>query len=296
MAVEAVFGDRAILFSVLPHPKAVIGRLIRVGAAKLDRPRRSLADRRVRGGMMVAVMVAGAALAGVAVTFASHAVPHLWLFEAMVVAAFLGQRRVYRAVGEIGRALGKGQIDVARRGLATLDAGAENVRLEPAPVAGAAVRGAGAGFATGVLAPVVWYALTGLPGLLAYQAAAGLDAGLGRSGPKSRAFAGRQSSFSAGFPPLRPVWPASWSPPPPRSFPRRARHGRCGWRRRRDGRGPRRRWWGRLDLRPMTGSRPAPARGAPQVRQALSIYAVACLMAVGVVAGMLWLTLASGRS
>lgn len=296
MAVEAVFGDRAILFSVLPHPKAVIGRLIRAGAAKLDRPRRSLADRRVRGGMMVAVMVAGAALAGVAVTFASHAVPHLWLFEAMVVAAFLGQRRVYRAVGEIGRALGKGQIDVARRGLATLDAGAENVRLEPAPVAGAAVRGAGAGFATGVLAPVVWYALTGLPGLLAYQAAAGLDAGLGRSGPKSRAFgraavvffgwfsapttclAGFVVAAAAAFvPAARPARALRMAAAARRSWPEAAMVGALGLA---------------ADDRFATGARP----GAPQVRQALSIYAVACLMAVGVVAGMLWLTLASGRS
>lgn len=297
LAIDAVFGEMPAVFKSLPHPARLIARFAVAGEAKLNRAKRSDADRRVRGGVLVVVMVAGAALGGAAVTFASHAAPHFWLLEVVLTASLISQRRAYGGVGGVAAALREGRIDAGRRALGGL-VGGDVARLDAHGVARAAIDTAAQGFAAAVLAPVFWYAAIGLPGLLVYQTAAGLDAILGRPIRRYQAFgwvAGRfhrlvvrpparlaglfVAAAAAFVPGTRPAMGFRVSLAAKGRWAEAAMAGALG-----------------LALAGPAGDGEGRRATPRDVRQALSVYAIACLMVAGSVAALLWASVAVGRT
>jgi len=187
LAVDAVLGDPPALFRVVPHPVALLGRLIGALESALNRP--ALADdlRRRHGILAVLIVVAVAALVGWLVDRLAARLPWGALLEIVAIAVLMAQRSLYEHVAAVGRALATSGLAAARAAVAHI-VGRNPDSLDGAGVARAAIESLAENFSDGVVAPVFWYVLLGLPGLCAYKAINTLDSMIGHRSERYRDF------------------------------------------------------------------------------------------------------------
>ncbi|MBC7953705.1 MAG: cobalamin biosynthesis protein [Rhodospirillaceae bacterium] len=187
IAVDAVLGDMPWLFRRLPHPVVVIGRMIGRLDKRLNKPTLPEPDRKLRGVVLVGLMVTFALAVGGAIAFVSRAVPHVWLLEVLVAAILIAQRGLFEHVDDVARALQHNGLEAGRYAVSRI-VGRDPQSLDEHAVARAAIESLAENFADAVVAPVFWYALLGLPGLLLYKTVNTLDSMVGYRNDKYRAF------------------------------------------------------------------------------------------------------------
>ncbi|GAA4717721.1 cobalamin biosynthesis protein [Nocardioides conyzicola] len=163
-AADRVWGDPARW-----HPVAGFGTT----AATLERI--SYADRRAPGVVHVGLLVGGAALLGARTPVA------------LATWAVLGGRSLDREAEAVQRLLEAGDLPGARQRLTHL-VGRDTSALDEAGVARAVIESVAENTSDAVVAPLVWGALLGAPGLLAYRAANTLDAMVGHRSPRYERF------------------------------------------------------------------------------------------------------------
>jgi adenosylcobinamide-phosphate synthase len=155
------------------HPVAGFGRAAGAVEQRMYRPERSA------GTAFAAVAVGAPVLLGVAGTLATRRRP---VARAALVAAgtwtVLGGRTLRHESRVMARALGAGDLPAARRRLNHL-CGRDPSTLDEPELARATVESVAENTSDAVVAPLVWGAVAGLPGLLGYRAANTLDAMVG---------------------------------------------------------------------------------------------------------------------
>ncbi len=189
LLLDAYIGDPPGVHRVLPHPVAVMGRVVGTLECRLNRESRSEVTRRVRGVLVVVVLAGLGAAAGWAIARGARAVPFGWIAELVVVVTLLAQRSLYRHVSAVARALDDGGPEAGRRAVAHI-VGRNPHTLDAHGVARGAIESCAENLADGVIAPVFWYVLLGLPGLVAYKMINTLDSMIGHRSPRYRAFGG----------------------------------------------------------------------------------------------------------
>ncbi len=178
LALEPLLGEARGPLGRLPHPVRLIGALIALLDRKLNRPERSAADRRLRGVLVVAAVAGLAAAAGWAVTWIGRTLPFGWLAELALIIALLAQRSLFQHVRAVATALAERGLAAGRAAVAHI-VGRDVRQLDEHGVARAAVESCAENFSDGIVAPVFWYLLFGLPGMLAYKAVNTLDSMIG---------------------------------------------------------------------------------------------------------------------
>jgi adenosylcobinamide-phosphate synthase len=180
LALDAYLGDWGPVARATAPPARLVRAATLDAARRLDRPQRSPATRRARGTLLVAaVLPAAAGIGGLAGGFAAG-LPHGWLVELYLLLAALGANRPWAAALSAARALEEGDGERARDAL-------RGAALRPLPgldlhgIARAGVEALARGLSRHAVAPLFWYVLLGLPGLLVWLAAEVMDAELGRS-------------------------------------------------------------------------------------------------------------------
>ena len=106
---------------------------------------------------------------------------------ALATWAVLGGTSLGREAQAIGRSLEEGDLAAARRRLPAL-CGRDPDRLDAAGLARAAVESVAENTSDAVVAPLLWGAVFGLPGLLGYRAVNTLDAMIGHHSPRYERF------------------------------------------------------------------------------------------------------------
>ena len=187
LAVDAVLGEMPWLFRWLPHPVVVMGRAIGRLDKRLNKPALPESDRKMRGVVLVALMALGALLAGGGVAFVARTVPHFWLIEVFVAAMLIAQRGLFEHVDDVARALEHKGLEAGRYAVSRI-VGRDPQSLDEYGVARAAIESLAENFSDAVVAPVFWYLLLGLPGLVLYKAVNTLDSMVGYRNDKYRAF------------------------------------------------------------------------------------------------------------
>ena len=307
IALDAALGEMGPLFRLLPHPVVLIGRVIGLLDRRLNRPERSDSDRRRRGILVALGLALGALGVGALIAFLARAIPHFWLFEVFVAATLLAQRSLFEHVNDVAAALRDSGLEAGRYAVSRI-VGRDPQSLDGHGVVRAAIESLAENFGDGVVAPVFWYAVLGLPGLLLYKTVNTADSMIGHRNDKYRAF----GMASARLDDLLNLVPARIAglllalaaPFVPKGRPfaalatmvRDARHHRSpnsGW--------PEAAAAGALGLA-LGGPRKYPgltvdekwigsgrARAEPaDIHRALHLYTVACLMQAGLVILALW--------
>src|SRR4051794_18528260 len=194
IAIDAVLGEMRLFFVVVPHPVVLAGRAIGFFERKLNRPHRSERSRRERGIVTVIVLVGAAAGMG--------AVLH-WLcsqsflgasIEALAIGILLSQRSLFQHVAAVAAALQWGGLPAGRAAVRHI-VGRDPDSLDGPGVARAAIESLAENFSDGVVAPIFWYLLFGLPGLFAYKMANTLDSMIGHRSEHYRAFGWAAARF-----------------------------------------------------------------------------------------------------
>jgi len=187
LAIDLAFGDMAIVFRLLPHPRTLVGQAAGFFDRRLNRETRSDAARRLRGAITVLVLVGLAAALGWAVSEYLRVIHYAWAIEALLVAVLLTQRSLFERVAAIGTALQTDGLPGGRAAAAEL-VGHDPESLDEYGVARTAIAALFENFSTGVIAPGFWYLLLGLPGLFASATARTLAATIGQRSPRYLAF------------------------------------------------------------------------------------------------------------
>ncbi|GAA4373000.1 cobalamin biosynthesis protein [Nocardioides caricicola] len=171
-AADRLLGDPAAY-----HPVAGFGTL----AGRLER--RLYADSRWRGVAHVAVLAGSAVALGVV----AERLPARTAGTAVATWAVLGGRTLEREAMAVHAHLAAGDLPAARQRLTHL-VGRETSSLDESEVCRAAVESVAENTSDAVVAPLVWGAVAGVPGLLGYRAVNTLDAMVGHRSARYERF------------------------------------------------------------------------------------------------------------
>jgi adenosylcobinamide-phosphate synthase len=187
LAIDGAVGDMPALFRHVPHPVALAGRAIAFFDRKLNREIRSEASRRSRGVITLLVLSGGAALLGLVIEgLCRGSVPGAAV-EVLLIAVLVAQRSLYEHVAAVARGLDRSGLTAGRAAVRHL-VGRDPASLDAHGVARAAIESLAENFCDGVVAPVFWYLVGGLPGLFAYKMTNTLDSMIGHRNLHYRAF------------------------------------------------------------------------------------------------------------
>jgi adenosylcobinamide-phosphate synthase len=165
------------------HPVALFGQL----AATLERV--SYRDNRVAGAVHVGLLVGAVGLLGVALQRGAGHRGRPWSVAATATAtwASLGGTSLARTGLQMARLLdfpdNSGDIDAARRLLPSL-CGRDPATLDRAGLTRAALESVAENTSDAQVAPLLWAAAGGIPGVLAYRAVNTLDSMIGHRSPR----------------------------------------------------------------------------------------------------------------
>jgi adenosylcobinamide-phosphate synthase len=194
LVVDALFGDMPAIFRQIPHPVVLAGRAIAFFDRKLNREVRSEGSRRERGIITVIVLVGSAAFLGLLVQRACRGSLLGAAVEIMIIAVLVAQRSLFDHVAAVAKALDRGGLAGGREAVRHI-VGRDPMSLDVHGVARAAIESLAENFSDGVIAPVFWYLLLGVPGLFAYKMANTLDSMIGHRTPQYRSFGWAAARF-----------------------------------------------------------------------------------------------------
>jgi len=180
LLLDLVLGDLPNRY----HPVAWMGTGI--GMARRLAPRQGRWQSCVYGAVVViggAVLVGGI---GVVVDEVLHLLPRpvYWLAEASIFKTTLALRGLVRAAQQVQEALGAGDLDRARHLVSWHLVSRDTSQLNASQIAAATVESVAENASDGIIAPLVYYALGGLPAALAYRFINTADAMLGYRDPE----------------------------------------------------------------------------------------------------------------
>ena len=187
LAFDALIGDPDWLWRRLGHPVALIGALIGYLDRRFNREDRSQQQRKLAGIASTAAMVAVSGSVGVLVQTTVQQLPMGSLALALIASIFIAQRSLYQHVARVRSAFAEGGLAGARKAVAMI-VGRDPEQLDEAGVCRAAIESCAENFSDGVVAPVFWLALLGLPGLIAYKAINTADSMIGHRSERHASF------------------------------------------------------------------------------------------------------------
>jgi adenosylcobinamide-phosphate synthase len=187
LAFDALIGDPDRLWRRLSHPVVVIGEFIAWLDRTLNHDDRPPEQRKIAGIAAIAMLVAAAAIVGVFLEAMLRSVPGGNIALGLIASVFIAQRSLYQHVERVRSAFAEGGLAAARQAVAMI-VGRDTEVLDEAGVCRAAIESCAENFSDGVVAPVFWLALLGLPGLIAYKAINTADSMIGHRSERHEMF------------------------------------------------------------------------------------------------------------
>jgi adenosylcobinamide-phosphate synthase len=186
LLLDAVFGEPDWLYRRVPHPVAWLGARVAAADEGWNRDDCTPLARFWLGLALTLITTLLALAVGLVVGAVLWRVPGGFLLEAALAATLLAGRDLYDRVAAVARDLGHSLYE-GRAAVAHI-VGRDPDALDRGGVARAALESLAENFSDALVAPLFWYLLLGLPGLVAYKAINTLDSMLGHRTPRYEAF------------------------------------------------------------------------------------------------------------
>ena len=186
LLIERFVGYPQPVFDRISHPVVWIGKLIEWLDKQLNIRGVSPQEGRLRGAVAVAILLAATFFPAYYLSrFLTH-LPLGWLAEALVATALIAQKslkeHVLAVYDGLGLSLAEGRQKVS------MIVGRDPAQLDESGVAKAALESLAENASDGIVAPVLWYALLGLPGIAMYKAINTADSMIGHKSEKYQWF------------------------------------------------------------------------------------------------------------
>ena len=178
MLLDALIGEPRWLWSRLPHPAVLMGQYV----ALLDRWLNKGRARRLRGIAALTMLVSSALAFGLLI----ETLPFAPILTVLIGAFVLAQRSLADHLSDVAGALDT-SLDEGRLSVARI-VGRDTRDMTEPEVARAAIESGAENLSDGIVAPIFWFLLAGLPGLLAYKMVNTADSMIGYRTPKYEQF------------------------------------------------------------------------------------------------------------
>jgi adenosylcobinamide-phosphate synthase len=190
LTIEAAAGYPQPLFAAIGHPVTWIGALIDWCEEAWNHPRLSFAWRRANGVVTLTLVLALTIAVTAGLEFvAGNSLP--WavgtLLLGLLASTLIAQRSLDEHVRAVADGLETGGIEVGRAAVAEI-VGRDTREIDESAVSRAAIESLAENFSDGVVAPVFWLAVAGLPGGAAYKAINTADSMIGHKSERYMAF------------------------------------------------------------------------------------------------------------
>jgi len=176
-AIDLIVGDPKGLYSRISHPVVWIGNLISGLEGILRNPDHSPARQIVQGFVLVLIVVTTSIFFSAAVVWLAGASGIGWVIVGIAGSVFLAARSLQDHVDAVGQGLASNLEE--GRGAVSQIVGRDPAQLDEAGVSRAALESLAENFSDGVVAPLFWFLIAGLPGLVVYKAINTLDSMIG---------------------------------------------------------------------------------------------------------------------
>ncbi len=190
LAIEATFGYPQWLYVRIGHPVTWIGWLIAWCETRWNTPHLSFARRRLNGvvSLIVVLAVTAAVTIGLeqAIAFTFPAAVAVVLLAA-AASTLIAQRSLYDHVAAVAQGLEQGGIEAGRRAVGMI-VGRDTAALDEAALSRAAIESLAENYSDGVVAPLFWLVVGGVPGAALYKAINTGDSMIGHKSERYRAF------------------------------------------------------------------------------------------------------------
>lgn len=186
LALDASIGWPAPLYRRIGHPVGLFARIIRACTRSWNRPRH---PRRLTGLATLLLLILVSAGSAWLIERAAAALLGAWAWPLIALAAWpaLAQRSLLDHYNRVLAPLGSGDLPAAREAVAMI-VGRDTAGLDTPATARAAIESLAESFCDGIIAPLFWLVLLGLPGAWAYKAINTADSLIGHPEEPLRAF------------------------------------------------------------------------------------------------------------
>lgn len=176
MLLDAVFGEPEWLWSRVPHPAVVMGRLI----GWCDQRFNTGPLRKTKGVAVLVVLITGAGLTGYILSLFGP------IIEIILAAILLAQRSLVSHVAAVADGL-RISLPQGRRAVEMI-VSRDTTDMPTPGAARSAIESAAENLSDGVIAPAFWFLIGGLPGLLIYKIVNTADSMIGYLTPRHADF------------------------------------------------------------------------------------------------------------
>jgi len=190
LAIEASFGYPQWIYRHVGHPVSWIGKLIAWCEERWNGPRLSFAERRINGACALGLVLAITAATCLAFVWTADALLPASLALLVIGAAastLIAQRSLDEHVAAVADALERDGLPAARRAVAMI-VGRDTETLDTAAVSRAAIESLAENYSDGVVAPLFWLLVGGLPAAALYKSVNTADSMIGHRSDRYLAF------------------------------------------------------------------------------------------------------------
>ena len=187
LLIEALVGYPDRLVRSIGHPVSWIGRLIGALERYCNRDTAEPVQRRALGIITLLLVVTIVAMAAFVIERGLLLLPFGVIGVGFLASALIAQRSLHEHVADVADALEKTGAEGGREAVSHI-VGRDTAALDEAGVARAAIESLAENFSDGVVAPVFWMLIAGLPGAAVYKAINTADSMIGHRTPRYQAF------------------------------------------------------------------------------------------------------------
>ena len=160
--LDRLIGDPVWLWGRISHPVVWMGKAIGFLERQFNLTKYSPSQRQQYGMIAMTLLIASTLSLG-------YFLHQLGLVvELLVASIFLAGKSLLQHLSAIYRPLKRGEIETARQALAKI-VGRDTKHMDESGIAKAAIESAAENLSDGLIAPLFWYGVLGLPGLLTYK-------------------------------------------------------------------------------------------------------------------------------
>ncbi len=168
LIIDRIIGDPDWLWSRLKHPVVLFGFAIGWLDNTLNRPDMSDPVRRRNGVIAIVGLAAAAVLIGAAITLLTETFSYFAFLETVLVSMLIAQKSLIDHVQTVADRLQQAGVKAGREAVSRI-VGRDVNAMQEADISRAAIESAAENFSDGTVAPVLFYLIFGLPGLLVYK-------------------------------------------------------------------------------------------------------------------------------
>ncbi len=186
-AIEAAVGWPESIYRRIRHPVVWIGWLVTRLDTALNRENLRSGWRTMAGALTACAVIFVTLAVAITVTALLPDGPPGIAAEALIAASLLASRGLYEHVSAVAQSLAADSVAAAREAVSHI-VGRDPDGLDEAGIARAALESLAENASDGVIAPLFWGVLLGLPGIAAYKAVNTLDSMIGHRNARYERF------------------------------------------------------------------------------------------------------------